>query len=665
MTAINKDPHIMRALPLFFLACLLLSCASPQKEGSASPKPGSKTAVQARPPAIGALAPGEPSTRVPVEGDDIVVGSPTADVTLVAFLDFECPYCIEGFSSIQELRKIYPESVLRVVLKQHPLQSHEAAIPAAVAAQAVQVGAGGKAAFAYATLLFEGRDLSFGGLADAAEKVGLSRERYVELVESEETVHRVVTDLKLAAQLGIRGTPAFFVNGKMLAGLTELDTFQAVMDEELAAMKELRKHAPFAKAYAERVDTNAKKSLIEALLAADPGLYRVPVDGSPIDGPKDAPVTLVVFSDFECPFCERAEKTVRSLRSRYQDNLRVVFKHAPLPFHPHAPGAARLATLAQVRKGDVAFYQAADLLFRTRAKLGPNAFLEIGGALGLAEDEVERATLGEIPEVEARLAQDADLAEDVEVRGTPHFFINGRRLVGAQPEGTFEALIDYELGLARGELARGTAPNDLYTRLQRDAVSPGAPQTVEKVVPSDKSPMRGAKNPKVFIHVWSDFQCPYCRKAEGLLKELEATHGSEFAIVWHDLPLDFHKRALPAARAAREAYRQKGSSGFWAMHHLLFGLDASVPLIDESEIEAHAKELKLNVKGLTEALSGARDETIVFDQELARDLGIEGTPAFFIVPAGQSSGYLIKGMAPLHKFERILSLATSSDQAPK
>lgn len=653
----------MRASILLLLLLGLVSCASPQKEDPKQPKPRTDETL-GRPLPVGARAPGEPATRIPVEADDIAVGKSTADVTLVAFLDFECPYCIEGFSTILELRKAYSEDALRIVLKQHPLESHEAAIPAAVAAQAVQVGAGGDAAFAFTQILFERRDLSFGGLADAAEAVGLEPHKYAALVDSEETVHRVVADLRLAAQLGIRGTPAFFVNGRMLAGLTDRDSFQEVIDEERGAMQELRKRLPFEKAYAERVDENAKKSLVEALIAADPGLYRAPVDGSPIDGPVEAAVTLVVFSDFECPFCERAEKTVRVLRERYKKDLRVVFKHAPLPFHPHARGASRLAILAQQRKGDEAFYRAATLLFERRARLGPNAFLEIGAELGLAQAEIERATLGELPEVEARLSRDAIAGEDAEVRGTPHFFVNGRRLVGAQPEETFEALIDYELGRAQAEQAKGTAPGALYEVLQREALSPGAPKAVEKAVSSTDRPIRGPKNPKLFIHVWSDFQCPYCRKAEEILKELEATHGSEFAVVWHDLPLDFHKRALPAARAAREAYRQKGAAGFWAMHRLLFGLDVSVPLIEEAEVEAHGKELKLNAEGLRGALSGARDASILADQELAKELGIEGTPAFFVVPAGGTKGYLIKGLAPVSKFERILTLANTPPEAP-
>lgn len=636
-----------------FLFLALAACSSSQKEAQ-GPADAASPAEKSAP--IGALAPGEPATRVPVEADDIVVGSPTADVTLVAFLDFECPFCIQSFSSLTALRDAYPESQLRIVLKQHPLPSHEAAIPAAVAAQAVSVGAGGEAGFEFSRELFERRDLSFGALADAAERAGVDREKYSELVESEETVQRVIADLKLAAELGVRGTPAFFVNGRMLTGLTELETFQRVIDEERSQMRALVPKSSFARVYAERVDKNLRTSLVEGLLAADPLTYRVPVDGSPIDGPKDALVTLVVFSDFECPYCQRAENTVRALRKRYGNDLRVVFKHAPLPFHRNARPAARLAVLAQAKKGDAAFYDAATRLFAQRAELGPSAFLQIGASLGLTEAEIEQATLGELPFVEAQLTRDADLVEDLEVRGTPHFFINGHRLVGAQPLETFEALIDYELSHAKSELARAGDAQDIYEFLQKDGVSPGLPEPILVSVPTTDRPKRGPKTAKAEIHVFSDYQCPFCRKAEQMLKSFEAEHGEDFVVVWHDLPLEFHKRALPAARAGREAFRQKGDAGFWAMHRLLFGLDVSVALIEDAEIEAHAKQLKLNERGLKEALSGALDATIEADRELAQKLGIEGTPAFFVTRPAGTSGYLIKGLPSQRRLERILAL---------
>lgn len=643
-----------------FLFLALAACSSSQKEARDPAAEGAPPRETSAP--IGALAPGEPATRVPVEADDIVVGSPTADVTLVAFLDFECPFCIQSFSSLVSLRDSYPESQLRIVLKQHPLPSHEAAIPAAVAAQAVSVGAGGEAGFQFTRELFERRDLSFGALADAAERAGVDSEKYSELVDSEETVQRVVSDLKLAAHLGVRGTPAFFVNGRMLTGLTELETFRRVIDEELAQMQALRARSTFERAYAERVDRNLRSSLVEGLLAADPETYRVPVDGSPIDGPKNALVTLVVFSDFECPYCQRAEDTVRSLRTRYGNDLRVVFKHAPLPFHRHARPAARLSILAQAKKGDTGFYDAATRLFGARAGLGPSVFLQVGSALGLSESEVEQATLGELPFVEAQLTRDADLVEDLEVRGTPHFFINGRRLVGAQPIETFEALIDHELSHAKSERKRAGDVEDIYELLQKDAVTPGLPEALEISIPTADRPQRGPKTAQAVIHVWSDYQCPFCRKAEEMLKSFEAQHGENFVVVWHDLPLEFHKRALPAARAGREAFRQKGNAGFWAMHRLLFGLDVSMALVEDAEIEAHAQELKLNERGLKEALGGARDTTIDADRDLAKRLGIEGTPAFFVTRAEGTSGYLIKGVPSPRRLERILDLTLGREK---
>src|SRR5690606_42153865 len=95
-----------------------------------------------------------------------------------------------------------------------------------------------------------------------------------------------------------------------------------------------------------------------------------------------------------------------------------------------------------------------------------------------------------------------------------------------------------------------------YEHLMRDAATPGVPQQVDVSAlnaPAAQRPSRGPKDAPVTIHVFSDFECPFCRRAEPTLASLEEQYGDRLRIVWHDLPLPFHKNARPAAHAAREA----------------------------------------------------------------------------------------------------------------
>ena len=94
--------------------------------------------------------------------------------------------------------------------------------------------------------------------------------------------------------------------------------------------------------------------------------YRVPTDLRPQVGPDDALVTIVEFSDFQCPFCSRVEPTIQALRRRYGNDLRVVWRNGPLPFHDHAQLAAEAAMEAYAQRGHDGFWHFHDALFADR-----------------------------------------------------------------------------------------------------------------------------------------------------------------------------------------------------------------------------------------------------------------------------------------------------------
>jgi protein-disulfide isomerase len=171
---------------------------------------------------------------------------------------------------------------------------------------------------------------------------------------------------------------------------------------------------------------------------ADPpaGDARVKIDlqGAPILGNGNAPVTVVVFSDFECPFCRKGADRIRELEAKYPTQVRFAFKHLPLPFHERARPAA-IAAIAAAKEGK--FWELHDRFFANQRELDDvGAHLK---AVGLVLDEGKKAS------AETQLERDGVEAKRLGVTGTPTFFVNGKRLTGAQPLETFTAMIDAEL----------------------------------------------------------------------------------------------------------------------------------------------------------------------------------------------------------------------------
>ena len=171
---------------------------------------------------------------------------------------------------------------------------------------------------------------------------------------------------------------------------------------------------------------------------------QIDVGSSPIRGNKDAPVTIVEFSDFQCPYCSAAAKTMDEVLKSYEGKVKIVFKNLPLPFHPEAKGAA-LAALAAGEQGK--FYEMHDKLFANQQNLGDELYLKLAGELGLDMDKFKADQKSD--KLAKALDADQELATKLGVRGTPGFFVNGVQVKGARPFDYFKNIIDR--WLAKGE----------------------------------------------------------------------------------------------------------------------------------------------------------------------------------------------------------------------
>lgn len=176
--------------------------------------------------------------------------------------------------------------------------------------------------------------------------------------------------------------------------------------------------------------------------APPPRLDDVSLDDDPVLGDADAPVTIVEFSDFECPFCSRfRQQTFDQIVDNYGDDVQIVYRDFPLSqLHPHAQASAEAAECADDQG---AFWEYHDLLFANQAALDDDSLIGYADQLGLDVDKfTECFESGKYTDEVL-----ADLNEGISygVTGTPTFFINGVRLVGAQPYAAFEQVIDEEL----------------------------------------------------------------------------------------------------------------------------------------------------------------------------------------------------------------------------
>lgn len=199
--------------------------------------------------------------------------------------------------------------------------------------------------------------LSVSSLKVYAKELGLDTNKFNSCVDSKKFAGAVSSDISFGSSVGVQGTPAFFINGKFLSGAQPFEIFKEIIDKELDGTG-----SDDASAYSQKLQDYASTPKEQG------GPYFIAKkrdiqigSNDPIRGAKDAKVTVVVFSDFECPYCVRAYPTIKQIEDTYKDNVRVVFKQFPLTqIHQYAQGAAE-ATLCANEQGK--FWEFHDKVF--------------------------------------------------------------------------------------------------------------------------------------------------------------------------------------------------------------------------------------------------------------------------------------------------------------
>jgi len=368
-------------------------------------------------------------------------------------------------------------------------------------------------------------------------------------------------------------------------------------------------------------------------------------DDVPQWGSAEALVTVVVFGDLECPHTRKAERALQGLMRAFPKELRVAFRHRPLSIHPRARDAARVAIGLRKDQGDAAFFRlysslaaGSDSAERTRLEAWVSAAGGDGSKVGKYLSD---------PETERILSRDLELAGQFDVRETPTFFVNGVRVDGLTAFDDLKSTIEKELASSRSLLTLGTAPTLLYAARVRKNLMGLGPKVVERTCPAVVgSPMRGATDALVTLVEFSDFECPFCRRAQPTLDTLLARHGGDLRIVWKNFPLDNHPRARPAAAFALEVFEKQGAAKFWKVHDLLFASEAG---LSDSAFEAIALKASLDPTPLIDAArTRTHDPKIDADARAGLKIGVKGTPTFFV------NGRMLSGAQPVEQFEVIV-----------
>ncbi len=258
------------------------------------------------------------------------------------------------------------------------------------------------------------------------EKEAAARGMTPEALDQAEVAGKVVvTDAELQS--------VYAANKVRLGNKSEAEGLQQVRTA-LTQQRQTERRNAFARELRAKYDV---KLLLEP--------YRVPVElaGAPVRGNPKAPVTIVEFSDFQCPFCVRARPTVARVREVYGDRVRFAFRHYPLDFHPQAQKAGEAAACAGEQDR---FWQMHDRLWENTQKLAVPELKAHAQALGL--DTTAFAGCLDSGRHAGLVERDLQAGQEYGVSGTPAFFVNGRPLIGAQPFEAFQQVIDDELARA-------------------------------------------------------------------------------------------------------------------------------------------------------------------------------------------------------------------------
>ncbi len=618
--------------------------------------------------------------RVAPSPSSPTLGSDEAPVTALLITNLTCPKCRSLTHKLERIQKKHSK-IMRLALIVDPRGPGAGLVAKAIQAANAQ----GKAWMFHDALLTHKGPMTMKVLQEIAAKTGLNLDRFRHDMTSKATAHLVDSDARTLARLGIESPPKLFFNGRLVSADVSEDKLADIVDQERATMDaliaQIRAQKPSVTAYqavilARKKQADAalpslggQKGKIPSSAKEDPNaVYRVTLTDKPFDGPPDALVTVVLFSNFHTPFGKTADKYVSRLRSMAPRDIRIVWHDNPLPQHHRAELAAQACREVYEQKGSRAFwaYQTAVMKARLEFVRNPDPLAVLrreAEKLGLDMQQFERAL--KTDKHRSFLENERTEAMNLGALGMVTFFVNGRKIRGLPTYDKLKDLVRRELERAKKAVAGGKVTRAGYY----DAITAKGYRKVHflsrhrttvhrRVLASDVvfkmpargKPWKGSRSPLVTIVVSSDFQCPFSRRLAAQLDAVVSAHPKDVRVVWHNNPLPMHRYAAIAAEAAWDVFLQKGNAAFWRYHDLLFANQRRLIQEGPAFLEETARRLGINMQRFEKALNKRIHRTTIERQRRkANRLGAISTPTLFI------NGRAMVGARPLSEIERRIS----------
>ncbi len=617
-------------------------------------------------------APGQAKRlKLTIPADAPYIGPKDAPVTIVAFDDFQCPFCRRFADALHKAMEKYPKDV-RFVFINFPLRRiHKSAqLAAEVGMEAM---AQGKFRQMHDKLFANQRQITRENVMKWAKEIGMDTGKLKQALDSGKWKKAIDAHLALGRRIGVRGTPTVLLNGRWFRSYRANEVIKAI-EEELALIK--KRHIPRGKAW-QVLTANGVKTIAELRgkknnrkrdrrrrKTLDPNVrYKITfTDQDPWRGTKDALVTIVEFSDYQCPFCRRVEGTIDQLLKDYQGKVKLVYLQNPLFFHKNARALTNAALEVLSEKGMDAFWKFHKLVFEHQRDVYKPDFMNVvkkfAQQVGADPAKVEEAA--KTDKHKATIARHQALARKFMATGTPAFFINGYNLRGAQPIERFKAIIDRELKKAEEAIKAGKAtPQNYYDFIMKtasaapkfiggDSKRPPRPRLdtskVYKVFPIDGLPYYGDPKAQVVMAGAFDLQCPFCaRLAPTVIKLMKgdpnakpndpkAWHGYKKGVkfVFLHFPLRFHKDSQLAHEALQEVFEQKGPEAFFKYMEIIYQ-GKNYRSLPRQKLEEWAQQLGCDMNKFKKALDTHKHAAFIKKMEqMAQQIGVRGTPTVYV-----------------------------------
>lgn len=296
--------------------------------------------------------------------------------------------------------------------------------------KALQQSTGNFGAMKLAQALYEARRIAIEQLIEDAL---LEQDAKARKLDSAKVIEQEIT-AKVAEPTDADAATWFQQNQSRLKGAT-LDQARQAIKGYLVEQRTLAARQQYMDGLRAKVVTR---------IMLDPPRQAIAKADRPTRGPEDAPIQMIEFSDFQCPYCESAFPIVNQVLNTYGDRIHFTYRHYPLAIHPRARPAAEASQCAAEQGKFWPFY---DKLFGDQSRLSDGDFKQYAAQLGL--DTAQFNACVDSHKYKAEVDVDIRAGDEAGVSGTPAFYINGRMLSGAQPFEAFKRIIDEELAQKR------------------------------------------------------------------------------------------------------------------------------------------------------------------------------------------------------------------------